>query len=161
MSNYKEYVEKYNLQAHPEGGFYKETYLAENKVTLDDGRVRNLSSNILFLLTANNPSNFHRLLADELWFYHGGNSLVIHMLLPTGEYKQVALGLGEDEVVQYTVPAGVIFGSTVKGEGEDFSLVGCVVTPAFHFDDFQLFTAEELIKQYPNEEKIIRELTIN
>ena len=158
--NFQDYVTKYGLQAHPEGGFYKETYLAKEEIILPDGRKRKLASNILFLLTATNPSHFHRLKADELWFYHGGKSLVIHMLLPTGEYKTVTLGLGSDEVLQYTVPAGVIFGSTVSGTGDDFSLVGCVVTPAFHFADFELFTKEQLLNLYPNEEEIITKLTL-
>lgn len=161
MKDYKYYVENLQLITHPEGGYYKETYLAEETITLEDGRVRNLSSNILFLLTASNPSNFHRLKSDEIWFYHAGHPLTIHMLYPNGNYEKVNLGLGDGEVVQYTVPKGVIFGSTVNSnKADDFSLVGCVVTPAFSFEDFELFTREELLTQYPEHIEIIKKLTL-
>lgn len=159
MKDYKHYVEKLNLNPHEEGGYYKETYLAKETIQLEDGRIRNLSSNILFLLTASNPSHFHRLKADELWFYHAGHSLTIHMLHPEGNYEEVHLGLGEGEHLQYTVPKGVIFGSSVKSMNkDDFSIVGCVVTPAFHYDDFELFTQQELLEKYPNEKEIIQKL---
>lgn len=156
--NYKFYVDSLGLQEHREGGYYKETYLSKEQIKLDDGRIRNLTSNILFLLTANNPSHFHRLKSDELWFYHAGRPLTIHMLFPDGDYHSVTLGDGVDELFQYTVPKGVIFGSTVCGEGDDFSIVGCVVTPAFHYDDFELFTQAELLKIYPKEKNIIEKL---
>ncbi|MBF0713413.1 cupin domain-containing protein [Gemella sp. GH3] len=157
--DYKFYIDNLGLQEHQEGGYYKETYLSDEKIKLEDGRVRSLSSNILFLLTANNPSRFHRLKSDELWFYHTGKSLTIHMIFPSGEYHKVKLGRGAGELFQYTVPKGVIFGSTVCGEGDDFSLVGCVVTPAFHYDDFELFTQEELLDIYPDSKNIIEKLT--
>lgn len=161
MKDYKYYVEKLKLISHPEGGYYRETYLADETIILQDGRVRNLASNILFLLTASNPSNFHRLKSDEIWFYHAGHSLTVHMLHPNGDYEKVNLGLGEDEVVQYTVPKGVIFGSTVNSNNaDDFSLVGCVVTPAFDFEDFELFTRSELLNKYPKHREIVEKLTV-
>lgn len=68
MKDYKYYIKKLGLKEHSEGGYFKETYLSNENITLSDGRVRNLVSNILFLLTASNPSHFHRLTSDELWF---------------------------------------------------------------------------------------------
>lgn len=158
MRDYNYYVEKFNLKEHPEGGFYKETYLTEETITLEDGRIRQLASNIIFLLTATNPSHFHRLKADEIWFYHTGKSLTVHMLTPQGEYKAINLGLGDNEYLQYTVPKGTIFGSTVEGNKDDFSVVSCVVSPAFHYDDFELFTQQQLLKDYPENRDIIEKL---
>ncbi|WP_371741355.1 cupin domain-containing protein [Gemella sp. zg-570] len=89
MKDYKYYVEKLKLEKHSEGGYFKETYISEEKIKLADGRDRNLMSNILFLLTASNPSHFHRLKSDELCFYHGGKSLTIHMIFPNGRYEEI------------------------------------------------------------------------
>lgn len=159
MKDYKYYVEKLELLPHVEGGFYRQTYLTDEKVTLEDGRVRHLSSSILFLLTASNPSHFHRLKSDEIWFYHGGSSLTVHILTEEGKYKKVSLGFGEGEVLQYTVPKGAIFGSTVESSNkDDFSIVSCVVSPAFSFEDFELFTKKELLEKYPDEKEIIDKL---
>lgn len=158
MKSYQDYIKELNLLPHQEGGYYRQTYLADEFIKLKDGRKRNLSSSIIFLLTTKNPSHFHRLKSDELWFYHSGKSLTLHLLYDDGKYEKVKLGLQLGECLQYTVPKGVIFGSTVEGEDNDFSLVSCVVTPAFSFDDFELFTQKQLLEKYPKEKDIIKKL---
>ncbi|WP_371741356.1 cupin domain-containing protein [Gemella sp. zg-570] len=61
--------------------------------------------------------------------------------------------------MQYTVPKGVIFASSVKSKNpDDFAIVACVVTPAFTYEDFELFTQAELIKDYPEHTEIIKKL---
>ena len=42
---------------------------------------------------------------------------------------------------------------------DGFALVGCMVSPAFTFDDFELFERAELLNMYPNLEDIIKKLT--
>ncbi len=142
----KEYwIKKLNLEPHQEGGYFVETY-------------KKLSSNILFLLTEENPSNFHRLDSDETWFYHCGESLTVHMIDEFGKYNEIRMGLGENEYLQYTVPAGTIFGSSVE---KDYSLVSCTVSPAFNYEQFYLYKREELLEKYPEYKKIIEKLTKN
>ncbi len=58
---------------------------------------------------------------------------------------------------QVLVPRGSIFGSAMNNEG--FSLVGCMVSPGFEFEDFKLFTRKELLDKYPQHESIIKKLT--
>lgn len=60
--------------------------------------------------------------------------------------------------MQYLVPKGTIFGSTVETPG-GYSLVSCMCSPGFEYDDFELFEQEDLLTQYPEHENIIKRLT--
>ncbi|MEN2259198.1 cupin domain-containing protein [Paraclostridium benzoelyticum] len=42
---------------------------------------------------------------------------------------------------------------------DGFALVGCMVAPAFTFEDFELFERNELLDMYPHLEDIIIKLT--
>jgi len=66
------FVEKLNMIAHPEGGFYKEIYMSEENITANELKVdfegsRILWTSIYFLLRDGEVSNFHRLKSDEMW----------------------------------------------------------------------------------------------
>ena len=87
--------------------------------------------------------------SDELWHHYMGGCLEIHQITPEGKYFVTKLGknFAAGEVPQYCVPAGYIFGS--KPASEEGVLVGCTVSPGFDFEDFKLFTNEELLKLHP------------
>ncbi|MGL4849779.1 MAG: cupin domain-containing protein [Clostridium sp.] len=152
-SNY--YIEKLEMIAHVEGGYYKETVLSEDNFNED----KKLYSSIYFLLRTGEVSHFHRLTADEMWYYHDGEALTIYMISPSGELitKQLGLDIEKGESPQVLVPKGYIFGSAMNKEG--FSLVGCMVAPAFTFEDFKLFERKELLEMYPEHKEIIEKLT--
>ena len=154
--NKNELIKKLNLQAHPEGGYYSETYRSE--ITIP-GMERQLMTAIYFLLTSDNVSRFHRIKSDELWFYHGGSSLIVHTLDKNGHTEtRVGLDIMNGEVPQFLVPKDTIFGSSVN-DSNSFSLVSCVVAPGFYFADFELFTTDQLLEQFPNEKDIILKMT--
>ncbi|NEW63069.1 cupin [Granulicatella sp. zg-ZJ] len=156
--NAHDWVKKLNLEPHSEGGYFKKTYHSDINISLKT-TTRAVATSILFLLKTNNPSHFHRLKSDETWYYHAGHPLTVHMIFPNGEYKTVSLGLGEHDILQFTVPRGVIFGSTVESNNDDdFAIVGCCVTPAFDYDDFELFTQKQLLAIYPQHKDIIHQL---
>ena len=46
--------------------------------------VRAAASVILFLVTVERPSRFHRLASDEAWLFHGGAPLTLTVLQPDG-----------------------------------------------------------------------------
>ncbi len=163
-SNAQHWVSKLGLLPHPEGGYYKRTYESEERTTDNELAVsfegeRKLYTSIYFLLTSDNVSHFHRLIADELWYYHAGSSLTIHVIDELGDYKEIKLGMDLDngEVPQALVPKNSIFGSSVMGD-DACSLVGCMVSPGFEFQDFELFTQAELLTKYPQHEGIIMKL---
>ncbi len=158
MKTKEEWIKELNLEAHPEGGFYLRTEESEETITRQN-KTRKLYTSIYFVLTEESPSHFHQLTADEIWYYHDGEPLTVHCIYEDGTYEAVKVGKDtqKGERLHFDVPAGTIFGSTVE---KDYSLVSCVVVPGFDFEDFKLFTKEELLKDYPEHEEIITRLTI-
>ena len=155
LAEIKQLIQNFDLIPHPEGGFYKETYRSE----IDFGE-RKLMTAIYFLLTSENVSNFHRIKSDELWFHHAGSPLIVHTLTEDGHQQHlVGNPLIPNMKSQFLVSKDTIFGSTVSEENS-YSFVSCVVAPGFDFNDFELFTADELLKNYPLQETIIRRLTV-
>lgn len=61
-------------------------------------------------------------------------------------------------LLQYRVPAGVIFGSSVEVI-DGFSVVSCMCGPGFAYENFKLFPRNELLDKYPEHRKIIERLT--
>lgn len=152
------YIEKLALEPHPEGGYYKSSFTADESIEAF-GTTRKLYTNIYFLLKSGEVSHFHRLKSDEVWYYHGGSSLIIHIIDEDGDYRELKLGLNLEagEQPQAIVRKNSIFGSSVIEE-DSFSLVGCMVSPGFDFADFELFNQQELLIQYPQHAKIIQRL---
>ena len=149
-------INQLNLLAHPEGGYYSETYRSDIVIP---GKDRDLMTSIYFLLTSDNVSRFHRIKSDELWFFHSGSPLVVHTLDERGHTKTlVGNNFKKGETPYFMVPKNTIFGSSVL-EKDSYSLVSCVVAPGFDFRDFELFDSVELVKQYPREYEIISKLT--
>lgn len=159
MENAKYWIDNLEMIAHPEGGYFKETYRSANSFSPEGfSGTRNYSTSIYFLLEKNNVSHFHRIKSDEIWYYHAGASLSVYVIYPNGKMEELKIGpdLQNGEVLQAVVPANTIFGSTSKNE---YSLVGCMVSPGFDFSDFELFTTSELMEVYPQHESIIKILT--
>ena len=153
------YIEHLNMEQHPEGGHFARSYYSDEKMNTSENKIRNLYTTIYFCLNCEEVSHLHRLQSDELWFFHDGSSLTVHVILPNGEYKAHQLGLNfeKGETPQVLVPKGAIFGSSVD-QDESFSLVGCMVSPGFDFEDFELFTQEELLTLYPQHKEIIEKM---
>ncbi|WKA49559.1 cupin domain-containing protein [Planococcus liqunii] len=157
------WIEQLGMEPHPEGGFYKRTFESnEMIVTESHSEQRRLYTSIYFLLRSEDISHFHRLKSDELWYFHGGSALSVHIIDESGRYRVEKLGLdiANGEKPQVLVAKGSIFGSTIERE-DAYSLVGCMVAPGFDFADFELFTQNDLLAQFPAHEGIIRKLVYN
>lgn len=155
----KKWIENLQLIPHPEGGYFKENYRSEESFSpIGFKGKRNYATSIYFLLEKGNISHFHQIESDELWYYHDGASLSVHFLYPNGKYEvhKVGKNILAGEVPQLVVPKGIIFASESTG---DFSLVGCMVSPGFDFDDFKLFTSEELSARYPQHQHLVQKFT--
>jgi predicted cupin superfamily sugar epimerase len=163
------WIQKLELQPHPEGGFYRQTYRADlllSKEALPNFiGPRPASTAIYFLLDERNFSAFHRLRSDELWHFYLGTSLVVHVIDGDGIYSRIHLGSDPEagEVLQSVVKAGCWFASEVKDgtsfAGTSFGLVGCTVAPGFDFEDFELANRQELVQSYPQYREVINRLT--
>ncbi len=165
MLNATQLITQYELQAHPEGGFYLQTYCSKEviAVTALPARFsgdRYFSTAIYFLLEGKQFSAFHRIKSDEIWHFYTGIALHIYVLHPDG--KGELLKLGNDPVNGYSfqqiVPAGCWFASKPINEN-GFSFAGCTVAPGFDFTDFEMGETEQLLRQYPHHEEWIRLLS--
>ena len=161
----KEYINALELLPHPEGGYYKEIYRAEGIISQPNLPMRynggrSYSTTIYYLLESHDFSSLHRLASDEQWFHIDGSALTIHSISPDGLYTQYHIGknLENGEAPHAVVPHGCWFGGTLR-KPDSFSLVGCVVAPGFHFDDFELASRNDLQMKYPGYNAIIEQLT--
>ncbi|MFN5442915.1 MAG: cupin domain-containing protein [Crocinitomicaceae bacterium] len=157
-NNIQEIIKQLDMQPHPEGGYYKETY---RSMDLCLNGTRSLKTVIYFLLRSEDVSHFHRIKSDEMWYYHAGSPLIVHSIDEQGNYKEQKVGINflDGEIPQYLVPKNTIFGSSVL-EKNSYSLVSCSVSPGFEFEDFELFKQSELLNQYPSHSEIITKLTL-
>lgn len=164
--HHQEYwVEKLQLNTHPEGGFFAENYRAEGKIpknVLDNNFAGDCSYStaIYFLLTGDTFLAFHKIASDELWHFYDGDPLSIFFFDENNELQERVLGLDLDknQLPQIVIPAGVWFASRCQNP-VGFTLSGCTVAPGFDFVDFELATYENLSKQYPQHKQLIKELT--
>ncbi len=152
-------IKNLKLLPHPEGGYYKEMYRAEQKINLDNGKSRNVSTAIFYLLENEDKSRFHRIASDELWFFHQGNPLEI-LSIQNGNLIKTVLGnnFEDGEVLQAVIPAHTWFASRVKNS-KGYALVSCTVAPGFDFADFELADRDKLINEFPDLIKYINALT--
>ncbi|MFD2161840.1 cupin domain-containing protein [Paradesertivirga mongoliensis] len=154
------FVNKLGLQAHPEGGYFAETYRSVEQISsralpsrfIGD---RNISTAIYFLLEGHQFSAFHRIKSDELWHFYYGIPLMVYIIHPDGQLETLKIGNDPEEscLFQGTVKAGCWFASKPINES-GFSLVGCTVAPGFDFNDFELAN-EELIQRFPQHGNLI------
>jgi predicted cupin superfamily sugar epimerase len=150
MSITNQLIQKYNLEPHPEGGWYKQTYKSNEEIPADAlperfGASRAFSTAIYFLLEKGNFSAFHRIKSDECWHFYAGDTLLIYIIEQTGELKIISLGSNYEkgQSFQYVVPADCWFASC-PAPGSEYCFVGCTVSPGFEFEDFELADATEL-----------------
>ncbi|WP_425082939.1 cupin domain-containing protein [Ruegeria profundi] len=126
----QEIIDHLNLQKHPEGGWYRETWRAQN-----EGRATGTC--IYFLLEAEETSHWHCVDATEIWLYHAGAPLILsisesdqgpatdHLLSPD-------LSKGAPQLI---VPENHWQAARTTG---DYTLVSCTVSPGFEFEGFKL-----------------------
>ncbi len=165
IKNATYWIEKLQLEPHPEGGYFKETYRSGTQISAQClpekySDTRNLATSIYFLLESTQVSGFHRLKSDELWFYQHGDAVQIYMFHDQDDLQIVTLGpdLDQHQNLQVLIPAGTIFGADVIARS-GFSLMGCVVTPGFTFHDFELLSRDLLLTRYPHHMELITKLT--
>jgi predicted cupin superfamily sugar epimerase len=130
----REIVATLGMQPHAEGGWYVQTWLGAG----DGSGSRPPGSAILYLLATGERSHWHRLDAAEVWQYSAGEALELRVWLP-GEPAVATYRLGPEvgsgDAVQAVVPVGAWQSARPLGS---WTLVGCVVAPAFDFAGFEL-----------------------
>ena len=133
------------LVAHPEGGFFAETWRTEQQIPAgalpaEYAGDRAAATGIYFLLAAGQHSAWHLVRSDELWLWHRGASVVLRLggSGPTpGAVTEIRLGpdIAAGERPQVRIPGGIWQATAPVA---DAVLVSCVVSPGFDYVDFAL-----------------------
>jgi predicted cupin superfamily sugar epimerase len=146
-------IAQFDLQPHPEGGYFRETYRAADSILrVADGASRSASTAIYYLLCDGAYSSWHRIGSDEIWHFYAGDPLEVWVL---SEGKGLTIHrLGNPlthpgSVFQAVVPAGCWFGARCAAP-EHLALVGCTVAPGFEFSEFELADAAALAAAFPD-----------
>ncbi len=139
------WIRRLKLKPHPEGGTYRQTYRSSEKIpgralpARYKGKPRSFSTLIYYLLEGKQISRLHRLRSDEIWCFHAGSGLTLHVLTPSGRKKKIRLGIRpeKNEVPHAVIKRGCWFGAEVS-EKDSYALASCIVAPGFDFADFEL-----------------------
>ncbi len=123
-----EIIEMLDLEPHPEGGHFRQTWIAETR----EGE-RPAGTCIYFLLREGESSHWHRVDATEIWHFHAGAPLVLSMAeTDAGPRRDLTLGpaLRDGARPQGIVPEGHWQAACSTG---GWTLVSCTVSPGFRF----------------------------
>ncbi|MFF1822518.1 cupin domain-containing protein [Kribbella sp. NPDC058245] len=134
-----ELAELLDLEAHPEGGWYRETWRSEVTFQPDgyDGD-RASATAIYFLLGPGEESAWHRVRSAEIWLWHSGGPLTLQYGESPEQAVSVTLGtdVAAGQQPQVVIPAGAW--QAARPAGDHAVLVSCVVSPGFDFKDFSM-----------------------
>jgi hypothetical protein len=134
MPDLDKIITELELRPHPEGGLFAETWRAQA-----GAGERPTGTAIYYLLRAGERSHWHRVDATEAWHFYAGDPLALSIAQGSGSERAVRHDLGTDLAAgqrpQIIVPAGDWQAAESLGA---WSLVGCTVSPGFHFDGFEL-----------------------
>jgi predicted cupin superfamily sugar epimerase len=155
------WINKLNLKEHPEGGYFVETVVSDKTITSPeyDG-TRSAFTAIYYLLVGEQFSSFHTMRSEELWHFCAGSTLTLHIIETDGELHEIRLGPNVDngEKFQTAVKSGSWFAASVD-DTTSYSLVGCIASPGFDYQDWRLGDAEALTKLYPRHKSTIEKYT--
>jgi uncharacterized protein len=133
----RQLIDLLKLVPHPEGGHYARFGCANDSVQPADGRgTRPALSGIHFLLERGQCSRWHALRSAEVWTWIEGAPLLLQTYDPSAastlEWRlgPAAAGVRPTQLV----PGGHWQSAHSSG---DYTLVSCVVGPAFDFADFR------------------------
>ena len=127
MTNPDDLIKKLNLIPHPEGGYFAESFRDEKSSV----------SLIYYLLKREDVSHWHKLSKNEILHFYDGDPIKIYMSKDKKEVSTVLLGrnIHNEEYLHYIVNSKTWFGMKSTGS---WSLIGCTVSPAFDYKDFEL-----------------------
>lgn len=152
------WVKHLQLHPHPEGGFYKEIYRSTKQVLRNPPEgLKQACTSIHYLLGGADFSGFHRIESDEIWYFHKGGPLHIHIIDANGALITRELSDKTTGDLSVAVEAGQWFAAELAA-GEGYVLVSCAVAPGFDFSEFKMAKKVDMARQYPQHTALINRL---
>lgn len=138
----------FNLQPHPEGGFYREVYRsADIMESPKTESPRNTITHIYYLLSEGELSRWHAVVHDEIWNVYEGDPLRI-LSFNANNFKD---SIREDIIGDISSKMPSPYHKVVKGgdyqaacSTGSYTFLGCTVAPGFNFDDFTYIETQRL-----------------
>ncbi len=128
------------MQPHPEGGHYRVVF-ADTK----NNGSRGALSTIVYLLREGEFSDWHRIDAHEIWYFHAGAPLELTISVDGRDFKKHRLGIGKGYAPQAVIAPYCWQSAKTLG---DWTLVGCAVAPEFQFEGFEIAPADSAVQQH-------------
>jgi predicted cupin superfamily sugar epimerase len=135
-------AEQLDLQPHPEGGWFRETWRSPvSFVPAGYDGERSAATAIYYVLYPGEQSRWHVVRSDELWFWHAGGPLALYLGgSGSGPEAGSTVQLGGDPAAGQR-PQAVVAGGvwqSASPAGPEPVLVSCIVAPGFDFADFRV-----------------------
>ncbi|MET7768081.1 cupin domain-containing protein [Nocardia sp. NPDC005366] len=123
-----------DLEPHPEGGWFRETWRSPVRfIPTGYAGPRASATGIYFLLMPGERSAPHTVASDEVWLWHRGGPLVLDI---GGDEVVLGPDIERGQMPQAVVPGGI--SQAAWPLGAEYALVSCIVSPGFDFADFRL-----------------------
>ncbi|MHC3003520.1 cupin domain-containing protein [Gordonia metallireducens] len=145
-SELPDWAKSLDLQPHPEGGWFRETWRSEvglPNAVLPAGYTgdRAAGTAIYFVLMPGQQSAWRTVRSSEIWLHHRGAPVQLDLGgdgEAPGDPTPIIVGpdIEAGQHPQALVPPGVW--QRARPVGDEAALVSCVVVPGFDFADFRL-----------------------
>jgi purine nucleoside permease/predicted cupin superfamily sugar epimerase len=160
----KQLAKALNLEAHVEGGYFRQTFKADHRPTIaSENGDRVTMTSIYYLLTAESPiGHFHMNRSDIMHYFHMGDPITYYMINTDGSLQKTILGPDptQGHQMQMMVKGGSWKASKTSTDGKyGYGLIGEAVAPGFEYADMQLGKKAMLLKQFPKHAQLIEELS--
>lgn len=133
--------------------FYSECYHSPNRN--EEGKLLASTMYGLYCKEPKSFSDFHKLSHEEIWTFLEGDPFTLYLLYEDGSVDTVTLGsdLASGQLLQYTVPVGVIQAGCLNPGGE-YALYTCTVIPAFIWTCFTMVEKEKILLRYGDKQEV-------
>ena len=127
MNNADKIIKILQMDPHPEGGYYSESFRDKN----------NNISLIYYLLKINQRSHWHKLKKNEILHFYDGDPMKVYISKDgkTSINKILGNNIEKNENMHLVINAESWFSMISMGQ---YSLIGCTVAPGFNYNDFEL-----------------------
>jgi predicted cupin superfamily sugar epimerase len=170
-----ELIRRYELESHPEGGYYRRIYscdfqIDKRAINRDTKQIaewknmcipRPLCTSIYFLLECNQRSHLHRIPCDELWYHLAGDAITIITIDDAGtlvQHKLASPSVADAEPF-VVVKAGLWFGAYANEDCE-YGFVSCVVPGSFFFEEFEMASRVDMLQRFPQHTLLLTDMCI-